>query len=123
MVTVDLTELRALFIADDGLLPDINFNFCGARVVAQAYAKIRDRAAGLLPGAYYRSRTRGTFCPISFGENPAEYLLSGDAAAFHVVFTGMRSATEIEMPDLGVFVLARDLLTLDYRMGPHWSEP
>lgn len=122
-VDVDLSALRPLFAHDDGLLPDINFNFSGARVVAEAYAQIQRRARALSPaGACYWSKQRQTICPIEFGDNPAAHLLTGECDAFHVVFTGLRSAEGIAIPDLGVFVLDADYLSLDYRMGSQWSE-
>ena len=122
-VDVDLNALRPLFAYDDGLLPDINFNFTGAHVVANAYAQIQRRAKGLsVAGGCYWSKQRQTICPIEFGDNPAEHLLTGECDAFHVVFTGLRSAEGIPIPDLGVFVLDSDYLSLDYRMGAHWTE-
>lgn len=122
-VDVDLSALRPLFAYDDGLLPDINFNFSGARVIADAYAQIQRRATGLsAAGACYWSKQRQTICPIEFGDNPAEHILSGECDAFHVVFTGLRSTEGIPIPDLGVFVLDADYLSLDYRMGAHWNE-
>ena len=60
-------------------------------------------------------------CPISFGENPAELVLSGVAEPFHVVFGGLVSKTGHKIPDLGFFVLGEDFVALDYRMGPEWS--
>lgn len=120
---VDLKALRSLFSYDDGLLPDINFNFSGARVVALAYALMQRRASGLgAGGASYWSKQRQTLCPIEFGDNPAEHILSGDCDTFRVVFTGLRSAAGIPIPDLGVFVLDGDYLSLDYGMGAQWSE-
>lgn len=121
-VDVDLNALRPLFAYDDGLLPDINFNFSGARVVADAYERIKRRATALSAGgACYWSKQRQTVCPIEFADNPAAHVLSGDCDAFHVVFTGLRSAEGIPIPDLGVFVLDGDYLSLDYRMGSHWT--
>jgi CheY-like chemotaxis protein len=122
-VDVDLAALRPLFAYDDGLLPDINFNFSGARVIADAYARIQRRARGISPaGACYWSKQRQTICPIEFGDNPAAHILTGESDAFHVVFTGLRSAEGVPIPDLGVFVLDADYLSLDYRMGSQWSE-
>jgi hypothetical protein len=118
---VDLGELRALFGVDDGLLPDINFNFNGAGVVAAAYDRIQRHAKGLGAGACYWSNTRRTIRPIEFGDNPAEQLIKGEAEAFRVVFHGMRSAKGQPIPDLGIFVLAPDCLALDYRPGYEWS--
>lgn len=120
---VDLNALRPLFADDDGLLPDINFDFNGANVVALAYSLMQQRATGLsAAGACYWSKQRRTICPIEFGDNPAEHILNGDCDAFHVVFTGLRSAQGTPIPDLGVFVLDSDYLALDYGMGWQWSE-
>lgn len=120
---VDLSSLRPLFANDDGLLPDINFDFNGARVAGLAYSLMQQRATGLsVAGACYWSKERRTICPIEFGDNPAEQILSGDCDAFHVVFTGLRSAQGTPIPDLGVFILDSDYLSLDYGMGWQWSE-
>lgn len=123
LASVDFSALRSLFAHDDGLLPDINFHFRGARVVADAYARMKRRATALsAAGACYWSKQRQAICPIEFGDNPAEHILSGDCDAFHVVFTGLRSAEGIPIPDLGVFILDGDYLSLDYRMGAQWSD-
>lgn len=120
---VDVQELRTLFATEDGLVPDINFNFSGARVVAIAYGHMQRHATALdTADACYWSKERETSCPIEFGDNPAEFLIRGDCGAFRVVFTGLRSSSGSSIPDLGVFVLDSDHLSLDYRVGPEWSD-
>lgn len=120
---MNLDCLKSALSVNDGSLPDINFDFCGARVVAQAYALVQDHATALTSagGAHYWSKSKDEDCPISFGENPAELVLSGEAESFHVVFGGLVSDRGDNIPDLGFFVLGDDFVALDYRMGPEWS--
>ncbi|MBT3068771.1 hypothetical protein [Rhodoferax sp. U11-2br] len=119
---MDLESLKAVLSNNDGSLPDINFNFGGTRVVADAYALVQRHATSLTSiGSYYWSKTKEKECPISFGENPAELVVSGVAEPFHVVFGGLVSKTGHKIPDLGFFVLGEDFVALDYRMGPEWS--
>ncbi len=118
-----IESVRNLLWTNDGSLPDINFDFGASRVAGDAYALLQSRASCLaFEGAYYWSRSRGEECPIRFGENPALALLEGDAEAFHVVFSGVRSSTGAPIPNLGVFVLDIGFIALDYRMGPAWDE-
>lgn len=116
-------ELRKAFTATDGALPDINFDFQGERVVADAYALVQSFSTTLASkGPTYWSRTQRQDREIHFGENPAQAMLSGEAEPFHVVFGGLRSRRGHGIPDLGVFVLGPDCLTLDYRLGAQWSD-
>jgi hypothetical protein len=121
---MSLDRLKAVLSHNDGSLPDINFDFAGARVVADAYAVVQ-RHANVLTSAdsYYWSKSEEKECPISFGDNPAELVLSGEAEPFHVVFGGLVSHTGNKIPDLGFFVLGEDFVALDYRMGPEWTLP
>ena len=48
-------------------------------------------------------------------------LIEDEAEPFHVVFGGIKSNSGKVVPDLGVFVLASDYISLDYRMGKCWS--
>lgn len=119
---MNLESLKAVLSHNDGSLPDINFDFVGARVVADAYSLVQRHATVLKSvGSYYWSKSNAKECPISFGENPAELVLSGEAEPFHVVFGGLVSNTGHKIPDLGFFVLGKDFVALDYRMGPEWS--
>ncbi|HEU4653185.1 MAG TPA: hypothetical protein VFS47_04325 [Steroidobacteraceae bacterium] len=121
---MSLDSLKAVLSHNDGSLPDINFDFGGVRVVADAYAVIQRRANVLTSvGSYYWSKSEEKECPISFGENPAELVLSGEAEPFHVVFGGLVSPSGNRIPDLGFFVLGEDFVALDYRMGPEWTVP
>ena len=120
---MDLTAVRKVLCENDGSLPDVNIDFCGASVAAEAYALVQSRAAQAESNlGHYWSKSRQTDCPITFGENPAEELLRGDADPFHVVFGGIRSSQGTQVPPLGFFVLAADNVALDLRMGPEWSE-
>lgn len=116
-------RLLDILCTGDGSLPDINFDFGEAPVVAQAYALIQSRATWIGPeGAYYWSNSANLECPIRFGDNPALAVLYGDADGFHVVFGGLTSASSAPIPDLGVFVAGVGFIALDYRMGPEWNE-
>lgn len=119
---MNLDSLKAVLSNNDGSLPDINFDFDGVRVVGDAYALVQRQATVLTSvGSCYWSKTKEKECPILFGENPAELVLSGVAEPFHVVFGGLVSKTGHKIPDLGFFVLGEDFVALDYRMGPEWS--
>jgi hypothetical protein len=121
---MNIDKVRRILNTNDGSLPDINFHYERKDVVADAYALIQGRATHLASKqASYWSKARGVEVPISFGENPALALLSGDAGTFHVVFGGLKSTTGAPIPDLGVFVPGDDFIALDYRMGPDWTEP
>lgn len=116
-------ELRRIFATYDGSLPDINFDFARARVVAEAYALVQSRATILASeDPCYWSRSERKDCRIQFGDNPAALLLSHEADPFHVVFGGLKSRSGYAIPDLGVFALSADAFTLDYRMGPGWTD-
>lgn len=120
---MNLEKVSYMLQNDDGSLPDIDFDFQQKPVVGEAYALIQAKATRLVSkGAYYWSKSRNKEIPISFGDNPALALQSGDAEPFHVVFGGLQSATGAPIPDLGVFVLGEDLIALDYRMGTDWNE-
>ena len=54
-------------------------------------------------------------------ENPALKLIEGEAEPFHVVFGGIKSSSGKVVPDLGVFVMASDYISLDYKMGKQWN--
>lgn len=116
-------ELRRIFATYDGSLPDINFDFARARVVAEAYALVQSRATILASeDPCYWSKTERRDCKIQFGDNPAERLLAHDVDPFHVVFGGLKSRSGHAIPDLGIFALAADAFTVDYRMGPEWTD-
>jgi len=107
---------------NDGSLPDINFDFSGARVAADAYGLVQARATALTStSSYFWSKKLKAEIPISFGQNPALDFLNGEAEAFHVVFGGLTSESGALIPDLGFFVLGADFVALDYRMGPGWN--
>lgn len=108
---------------NDGSLPDIEFDFGLEKCVATAYQIIQNQSSyidSLKP--YYWSRLREIEVPIIFGQNPAKFLLTGDAEPFHLVFRGIISPSGKSVPDLGLFVLAETVISLDYRMGEYWNE-
>lgn len=120
---MNLSSVAKLLSTDDGSLPDINLDFCDECIVADAYALIQNKALRLVStSASYWSKDLQKDIPISFGDNPAVNFLQGDADPFHVVFGGLLSSSGVAIPDLGVFVLDFGYISLDYRMGPTWSE-
>jgi hypothetical protein len=118
---MDWRPVQQIFLYNDGSLPDINFDFAGARVVADAYALVQRQASALTSDSAYWSKSKQRECPIIFGDNPGEMILSGEAESFHVVFGGVTSDAGHNIPDLGFFVLEDDYVAFDYRMGPEWS--
>ena len=121
---MNFDKVREILHANDGSLPDINFDFGQERVAGDAYALIQRRATHLATeNPYYWSKNKNEEAPIRFGENPAIALLEGDAEGFHVIFGGLRSNDGAPVPDLGFFVLDPGIIALDYRMGPEWDDP
>jgi len=107
---------------NDGSLPDINFDFNDEKPIPRAYQYIQNISSELISkGAFYWSKTKQTEIPIKFGENPAIKLIEGEAEPFHVVFGGIKSSSGKSVPDLGVFVLSSNYISLDYRMGAYWN--
>ncbi len=118
-----MKDLQDIFKANDGSLPDIEFNFNGETVVSEAYLFIQSKASKLVStNAYYWSLSKQVECPIKFGDNPAVKYISGEAEPFHVVFGGLKSNTGYPIPDLGFFILGTDFVSIDYRMGPEWDK-
>ena len=118
-----LRNVTDILTENDGSLPDINFDFGGARLVADDYAVVRSHATHLTSGsAHYWSKGKGVDVVFGFEDAPAIEFLAGDAEPFHVVFGGLRSSSGCAVPDIGVFVLDHGFLALDYRMGPEWNE-
>jgi hypothetical protein len=119
---MDLVAVCNILREDDGSLPEVEIQFNGASVVAQAYALVQSRALAVKSKmGHYWSKNRQADCAIAFGENPAKLFLADDAEPFHVVFGGIRSSDGTEVPMLGFFVIGADYVSLDFRMGPEWS--
>jgi hypothetical protein len=118
-----IETVRQIFLTDDGSLPDINFDYRGAAVAADAYQLIQRHASSLASvRPNYWSKSRSCECSIKLGDNPAQLVFGGEADPFHVVFGGLTSNAGVPIPDLGVFVLGVDFVALDYRMGEHWTD-
>lgn len=115
-------KLLDIFKINDGSLPDIEFNFAGKAIVDQAYKILQTRSSHLVSkGSYYWSISKQVEIPISFTDNPAKMFLVGEAESFHVVFGGVKSKSGFKVPDLGIFVLEDDFISLNYRMGSDWN--
>ena len=107
---------------NDGSLPDINFDFKGEACVPNAYQYIQNLSCYLVSeNSYYWSKSKETEIPIIFGENPVLKHVEGEAESFHVVFGGIKTSSGKRVPDLGVYVLSSDYISLDYRMGNDWT--
>ena len=119
---MDLVAVCSILRENDGSLPEVEIQFNGASVIAQAYALVQNRAlAAKSSMGQYWSKQRQADCAITFGENPAELFLADDAEPFHVVFGGIRASDGTEVPMLGFFVIGADYVSLDFRMGPEWN--
>jgi len=119
---MNIESIVEILEVDDGSLPDINFDFNGEECVSNAYQYIQGLSSALVgSNSYYWSKSKQAEVPILFGENPALKYMEGEAEAFHVLFGGIKSNSGKRVPDLGVFVLSSDYITLDYKMGKFWN--
>lgn len=119
---MDIESIVRIFSLDDGSLPDINFNFNGDNIVDIAYQYIQGFSARLAGINFrYWSTSKCSEVPILFGDNPALQVKERKAEPFHVVFGGVKSGSGKRVPDLGVYILASDYFSLDYRMGKSWN--
>lgn len=117
-----LEPVVAILKENDGSLPDIDIDFCGAPVISNAYAFIRSCASSFVSNRHwYWSKSRGKICAFGYDDDPTDALIQGDADPFHVLFGGIRSPTGWSVPDLGVYCDGPSNMSLDYRMGPEWD--
>lgn len=113
--------LHPLFAVDDGSLPEIWVTFQDRNAVARAYDLLHTRSTGVVGrDSCLWSTVRNAEVPWEDLPNPADLVVSGEVAAFHVVFGGIQSNCVV-IPDLGALV-SRGQIALDYRMGSEWSE-
>ncbi|MDR7092261.1 hypothetical protein [Cellvibrio fibrivorans] len=119
---MNIERITKILEFDDGSLPDINFDFNGEECVSNAYLYIQNLSSQLVgSNAYYWSKSKQSEIPILFGENPALRHIEGEAESFHVLFGGIKSNSGKKVPDLGVYVLSSDYISLDYKMGKCWN--
>lgn len=111
-------ELRDLFETDDGSLPEIRVRFSDRVAIVAGYALLRARAKGISGHAEFWSVARGELLSLDSVPNAAQLAVSGEAAPFHVVLSGIESRG-VELPPLGVRI-DPDQIALDYRMGAEW---
>lgn len=115
-------KLLRVFGTNDGSLPDIELNNLSGEEVIRGYDFVRNHSECISStGHYYWSIANQCEVPFSYEDNPAEYVVSGQAECFHVCFDGVRSPSGKRVPELGLFVFT-DSLSFDYRMGPDWTE-
>lgn len=112
-------ELGDLFDTDDGSLPEVRVDYRESAATASGYALLRQRAARVSDKAFFWSKIHDAERPLDSVTNAAALVVSGEAAPFHVVFSGIQSGG-VSVPDVGVFVF-QDQLALDFRMGPAWG--
>jgi hypothetical protein len=119
---MNIQNVVEIMYKNDGSLPDIEFDFGLEKCVDTAYWIIQQHSTHIVSvDPYYWSNSRNVDIPIIFGQNPAEIFLSGEAQSFHLVFGGIKSSSGKNIPDLGVFVLMENMVSLDYRMGEDWN--
>jgi hypothetical protein len=119
---MNIQNVVEIMCKNDGSLPDIEFDFGLEKCVNTAYRIIQEYSNHIVSASpYYWSNSCDIDIPIIFGQNPAEIFLSGDAQSFHLVFGGIRSPSGKHIPDLGVFVMMENTISLDYRMGEDWN--
>ncbi len=118
-----INKIKSILLQGDGTLPDIEFNFNGSPVAAEAYALAQSKASkfGSLENPHYWSRKHEKDIDIQFGENPAQLFINDEIDCFHVVFSGITSSGS-SIPDIGFFVLDHDFISLDYQKGNSWDE-
>lgn len=117
----DWDELIAIFVEDDGSLPDIELNQLTGEEVIEGYEFVRKQSTHISSKEpHYWSKNRDCEVPILFEDNPSRLVVSGDAEPFHLCFDGIHSPSGKAIPELGLFVYS-DGLSFDYRMGPQWN--
>ena len=119
---MNIQNVVEIMYENDGSLPDIEFDFGSEKCLDVAYQIVQQHSTHIVSVApYYWSNSRDVDIPIIFGQNPAEIFLAGEAQSFGLVFGGINSPSGKNIPDLGVFVLAETMISLDYRMGEDWN--
>lgn len=113
-------DVRALFEADDGSLPEIRIAYRNTPATAIGYEQLVTSAAGVVSHAYFWSKVREEEVPLDAVPNAAALVVSGEAEPFHVVLNAITS-NDVMIPKVGVFVFPSELV-LDYRMGAEWRE-
>lgn len=114
-------ELLPYFATNDGSLPELEVTFDDPAASARAFHELFQlratdvtRGGGkvwILDGEYERSFE---------GPTDADLVVIGKVQPFHVVLDGIQVGA-VPLPELGVFFDISGL-TIDYRMGPEWSE-
>lgn len=115
-------NLLAIFGTDDGSLPDIELDNLSGDEVIGGYEFIRNHAARISSKeSSYWSTSKDCDVSVSFEDNPAILVVSGEAESFHLCFDGIKSPSGKLVPELGLYVFA-DCLSFDYRMGSQWNK-
>lgn len=114
-------RVQQILKENDGSLPDIELNDLSDADVVECYKMIRDFSKKLTSDecSYWSPRLERDIY-ITFQENAAELVNSGEAEPFHVCFDGTVSPSGKSIPVLGLFVCEGTVI-LDYRMGPEWT--
>ncbi len=118
---IDLDLLHSIFGTDDGSLPEIEFYNLRENEVVSAYRSIRDHSNAISsrkPNFWHVTKDKEVV--ISIKDNPAELVVTETAEPFHLCFSGLKSPSGNNIPELGVFVF-KESIALDYRMGPQWN--
>ena len=118
---MDITGALRLFSADDGTLPEVEFQEVPGTAVRESYLFIQSCASRIESvRATFWSKLQQAEIPIEFGTDPVQKLLDGEAEPFHLVFGGVESPSGKTVPALGVFVF-ETTIAIDYRMGVSWN--
>ena len=118
-----IDEVKSILNNNDGSLPDIEFDFNGEVLISKAYELIQSWSSGWASTTepHYWSRKHKKDVNIKFGYNPSEHFLNDEIDAFHVVFSGIKSKSGKLIPELGLYILEKDFISLDYKMGMEWT--
>jgi hypothetical protein len=118
----DWSKLLKVFGTNDGSLPDIELcNLSGFEVI-HGYNFVRNHSSRISSKEpSFWSTSKNCDVPFSYGDSPAELVVSGKAESFHLCFDDIKSPSGKLIPELGLFVFT-DSLSFDYRMGPQWNK-
>ena len=118
-----LQVMRELLRTDEGSLPDICFDFGAQELIADAYVLIQSCAVpSPKPIGHLWCEARGRDLDIHHGENPVHMFLSGEADGFHVHYETLIAPTGAQLPGISVLIYEQDVIAIDYRMGPEWTD-
>lgn len=122
MTTSDyLNKAVSVLNEDDGSLPEVRIEIALGSA-NDLYGYLKSRSSGFAHrNATYWSMELSQDVEIQWSTAASELIQLADSSSFHIVLGGMQSESGNAIPDLGIYFDATSL-TLDYRMGPVWTE-